>query len=113
MIEMKKLITVMIICVCVLMLAACGGGGSKASAYRVITSDESGAPVEGVNLQFCSDEMCQMGETGADGTAVFEVSEGAYTVKVFSVPEGYAEDKTEYQAPETYGDINITLKAAE
>ena len=110
---MKKMITVMIICVCVLMLAACGGGGSKASAYRVITSDESGAPVEGVNLQFCSDEMCQMGETGADGTAVFEVSEGAYTVKVFSVPEGYAEDKTEYQAPETYGDINITLKAAE
>ena len=113
---MKKLISIMIISVMVLSvlaLTACGGGGSKASAYRVITSDESGAPVEGVNLQFCSDEMCQMGETGADGTAVFEVSEGAYTVKVFSVPEGYAEDKTEYQAPETYGDINITLKAAE
>ena len=110
--KMKKIIAVILICSCALILAACGGS-SKASAYRVITSDESGAPVAGVNLQFCSDEMCQMGETGADGAAVFDVSEGTYTVKVFSVPEGYAEDKTEYQVPETYGDVNITLKSAE
>ena len=48
------------------------------------------------------------------GIASFEQEEGsAYTVHVYQVPEGYAEDKTEYPAPETYGDITITLRASE
>ncbi len=123
---MKKIIALLVICMGVFMLAGCGGSGSndsgEASAsgenpgnvYRVITVDESGAPVAGTMVQFCSDQMCIMGETDADGVAVFEQEEaGIYTVKVYAVPEGYAEDKTEYPAPETYGDVNITLKAAE
>lgn len=137
---MKKIITLMvIICMSVAVLAACGGSGkdsaaststdsaasteagSEASsaedsgdAYRVIVTDESGKAVEGVMVQFCSDALCQMGETDADGIAVFaDQEEGAYTVHVYSVPEGYAEDETEYPAPETYGDVNITLKAAQ
>lgn len=108
------------------MLAGCGGSGSSDSGaapaggenpgnvYRVITVDESGAPVAGTMVQFCSDQMCIMGETDADGVAVFEQDEaGIYTVKVYAVPDGFAEDKTEYPAPESYGDVNITLKAAE
>lgn len=114
---MKKLTAVLIICMGVFMLAACGGGspssGGDASAYTVITVDESGAPVKGVSLQFCSGDMCQMGETGTDGKAVFEVEEGRYTVHVFQAPEGYAEDSTEYELPEDYGEVTITLKAAE
>lgn len=118
---MKKMIAVLTVCLCVFMLAACGGGsssdssssGGKASAYTVLTVDESGAPVEGVSLQFCSGDMCQMGETGKDGKAVFEVEEGRYTVHVFQAPDGYAEDSTEYELPESYGEVTITLKPAE
>lgn len=140
---MKKIITLaIIICMSMAVLAACGGSASKSTdsaaststdsaastdsgsgapaaenpgdAYRVIVTDESGKAVEGVMVQFCSDALCQMGETDADGIAVFaDQEEGAYTVHVYSVPEGYAEDETEYPAPETYGDVNITLKAAQ
>ena len=112
----------MILCMGMSVFAACGSGskslsGSSATenrtdAYRVIVSDESGAGVQGVMVQFCSDQMCMMGETDASGIAVFENQpEGAYTVHVYSVPEGYAEDETEYTAPEKYGDVNIILKA--
>ena len=54
-----------------------------------------------------------MAETSSDGIATFEQEEGTYTVHIYKVPEGYAEDKTEYPAPETYGDVKVTLKAAE
>lgn len=117
---MKRLIALFAICLGVLVLAGCGGsadsdsgtgaGENPGNVYRVITVDESGAPVAGTVVQLCSDEMCLMGETDADGIAVFEQEEGQYTVKVFSVPEGFAEDKTEYPVPESYGDVNITLK---
>ena len=117
---MKKIITLMILCLTVTLLAACGGGGDQPAAsenpgdvYRVITVDGSGAPVEGVMVQFCSDQICQMGETDADGIAVFQADEGVYTVHIYSVPEGYAEDETEYPAPETYGDVTVTLNAAQ
>lgn len=119
---MKKLITfAVILCMGMMLFAACGGSGSDSGSsipenpgdvYRVIVNDESGAGVQGVMVQFCSPSMCLMGETDANGIAVFEdQAEGTYTVHIYSVPEGYAEDATEYNAPETYGDVSITLKA--
>lgn len=121
---MKKIITLaMVLCMSTFMLAACGGSnaGSAASVpenpgnvYRVVVTDESGAAVQGVMIQFCSETMCLMGETDDSGIATFEnQEEGAYTVHVYSVPDGYAEDATEYPAPEKYGDVTITLKAAQ
>ncbi len=115
----KSIVLALILCMSVIMFAACGGSSSggkaaAADAYRVVVTDESGGGVQGVMVQFCSDQMCLMGETDGDGIAVFEgQAEGAYTVHVYSVPEGYAEDATEYEAPATYGDVNITLKAAQ
>ncbi len=118
---MKKILGMMVLCLAILMLASCGGGqsagsedaaaaGNPGDVYRVITVDESGAPVAGVMVQLCSEQMCVMGETDQDGVAVFNSDEGLYTVHVYSVPEGYAEDATEYPVPETYGDVTITLK---
>ena len=101
-------------------LVACGSGSGSGGAapanpgnvYRVIIQDESGAPVEGVALQFCSDVMCYTGQTDAQGIATFKADEGTYVVHVKKVPEGFAEDMTEYEAPQTFGDVTITLKAA-
>lgn len=120
---MKKTITALLICVLLTMLTACRLSSKyetldvdlpfePAAAYRVITVDESGAPVAGVTVQFCSDQICTTGETDADGIAVFDSPEGIYTVHVGSVPEGYAEDETEYPVPGKYGDVTITLKTA-
>ena len=117
--SLKKHIAVLLLCGGILLLAGCGGESAApagapenpGNVYRVIVTDEAGAPVEGVTVQFCSDAMCLMGETDADGIAVYpDVAEGSYTVHVLKVPDGYADDETEYPAPETYGDVAVTLQ---
>ena len=129
---MKKALIVLTMCMTVIFLGACGSGGAGSAGseqeattaaaasdgsgdmYRVVVNDEAGKPVPGVMVQFCSDQFCQMGETDADGIAAYPDSpEGVYHVKVYSVPEGYAEDTAEYPVPEKFGDVTITLKAAE
>lgn len=122
---MRKITAILILCISMILLASCGGnkGDDKDSSskipenpgnvYRVIAVDESAAPVQGVTVQFCSDQLCIMGETGEDGIAVFEDrEEGSYTVHIYAVPEGFAEDTEEYKMPDTYGDLTITLKKA-
>lgn len=103
-------------------LCACGGGndssgsGSDAeakNAYMAIVVDEKNAPVEGVSVQLCSDDACVMQQTDATGVAEFQVDEGKYTIHILSVPEGFAEDSTEYEVPEAYSVVNIVLKKAE
>ncbi|MBR3364462.1 MAG: redoxin family protein [Solobacterium sp.] len=84
----------------------------KKNGYRVVVTDSDGAPVPGASLQFCSDTTCMMGRTDAEGAAFFETAEGHYTVHVMKVPEGYLKSDEEYTAPETYGDVNVTLKKA-
>lgn len=128
---MKKIILLMVMCMSLLLMAACGssGGSEKAAPaesekassaesdnqsdiYRVIVNDEAGKPVQGAMVQFCSDQFCQMGETDADGIVSYpDTPEGSYHAKLYSVPEGFAMDSTEYPVPETYGDVTITLKA--
>jgi hypothetical protein len=54
-----------------------------------------------------------MAETDENGIASFEgFDEGSYTIHVLTVPEGFEKDTAEYEAPDTYGDVTITLKAA-
>ena len=114
---MKKVIALtVILCMAAALLASCGGSSvpkNPGNVYRVIVNDESGKGVQGVVVQFCSDIMCLVGETDANGIATFkDQEEGAYTVHVYSVPEGFAEDANEYEAPDKYGDVIITLKTA-
>ncbi len=83
---------------------------APAQVYQVLVTDEAGAPVPGVTLQFCSDTACVLGKTGADGIAVFAFDAGSYTVHIQKVPEGYAKDRTEYRAPAEPGLMTVVLK---
>ena len=82
------------------------------NVYRIMVCDPAGTAVSGVRLQFCSDVFCQMNITDEQGIAMFDSPEGFYTVHVFSMPDGYLEDNTEYPVPAQYGDVVITLQKA-
>ena len=83
------------------------------ACYRVLVYDVDGNPVQGVAIQFCSDDACNMAKTDADGIARFAVDEGMeYTVHVLKVPEGYAKDAGEYKTETAYSDVMIFLNAA-
>ena len=119
---MKKILIMLLsLSLITALLCACGGGsdssgGSDAeakNAYMALVVDEDNAPVEGVSVQLCSDDACVMQQTDATGIAEFQVDEGKYTIHILSVPEGFAEDSTEYEVPEAYSVVNIVLKKAE
>lgn len=94
-------------------LALLNGEASPATCYRVIVTDKNGSPVQGVAIQFCSEESCTMLKTNADGTAIFNMPEGtSYTVHILKVPKGYAPDAAEYPVPAAYGDIRLTVDFA-
>lgn len=82
------------------------------SVYTVICVDEAGSPVPGVKVQLCDDDMCRMAKTDEDGVARFDAASGDYVIHVLKVPEGYAKDSTEYEAPALAGEVTIVLKAA-
>ena len=104
---MKKLLALCLTLILALgLMTGCGGDKN----YEVLVSDESGAPVSGVKVQFCSDTECMMETTGENGIAVFEREAGEYTVHVLTVPEGYASDSTEYSAPDEPGRVTIVLE---
>ena len=78
--------------------------------YRVLVYDVDGNPVKGVSIQFCSDSMCNMNKTDADGIARFDMDEGMeYTVHVLKVPAGYAKESGEYVTQTVYSDVTIFL----
>ena len=102
----KVLAVCLLLALAVVALAACG----KKANYEVLVNDASGKPVAGVTVQFCSDTECIMGETDANGIAVFEKAAGKYTVHILKAPEGFAKDETEYPAPAEPGRMTIALK---
>ena len=88
-----------------------GSAPTAGTPYRIICVDESGSPVAGATVQFCSDTQCMMGKTDENGVAVFEEAPGHYTVHLLKVPQGFAKDSAEYEAPELPGDLTIVVKA--
>lgn len=85
-------------------------GEEKKNGCRIIVKDETGGPVEGVTVQFCSDTTCMVGKTDAEGAASFNAEKGHYTVHVQKVPAGYAACTDEFVVPEDLGDVEITVK---
>lgn len=111
---MKKTNKFLALVLTLIMMAGiiCSCGAKKASGYEVLVNDANGNPVPGVTIQFCSDTECSSGQTGEDGIAVFDKEAGSYTVHVLSVPDGYAADSTEYEAPAQPDRMTIVLNQA-
>lgn len=105
---MKK--TIAIILTLCLMLTTLGTCAFADGGYQIQVVDTDGAPVEGVTVQFCSDDQCLMGKTDADGMTAFDEPAGSYTVHLLKVPAGYEKDSTEYPAPEAPDLIVLTVQ---
>lgn len=98
--------------VCFLLaLLLLGTAAAAEEGYRVTVTDEDGAPVAGVMVQFCSDTACMTAVTDENGAAFFAQGAGAYTVHILKAPEGFAPDDTEYPAPAEPGEVGITLRS--
>ncbi len=81
--------------------------------YKVTVKDADGNPVEGVSIQRCLDELCKLPvSTNAEGIVTFDEEKNDWQVKVSSVPEGYAEDKTVYTFEGDSTELVITLTKA-
>lgn len=78
--------------------------------YTVKVVDASGAPVEGVAVQFCDDNGCRMPvATNAEGIVTLTEAESNFHITLASVPAGYAADATEYYFD---GEVEITITLA-
>lgn len=70
---------------------------ANSGAYLVCVMDtETMSPIQGVQVQLCSDSMCWMGKTDENGLASFEVDPGTYTVHITKAPEGYVKSEEEF-----------------
>ncbi len=70
---------------------------ADSDAYLVYVKDaETMAPMPGVNVQFCSDVLCQMGKTDENGVAAFHSDPGTYTVHLMKAPDGYVSNTEEF-----------------
>jgi len=87
-----------------------GAAANDAGMYRVYVADDSGKPVEGATVQFCSDSECTLGKTDAQGVASFQVPEGNYTVHLLKVPADFEKNSTEYTMLSTYSDLSIVVE---
>ena len=90
--------------------AAEEAAAETAGEYKVVVYDEDRNPLADVYVQFCSDNACKYEVTDENGTAVFNEPAGTYTIHVADVPEGFEETDEEFEAPETPGTVEITLK---
>ena len=82
-------------------------------AYVIYVKDaESGNPIEGAKIQFCSDLECRLGTTDGTGMAVFEADPGDYTAHLLKTPEGYEENTEELVLTADNHEGTIKLKKA-
>ena len=80
-------------------------------AYVLHTVDQSGAPVPGVYINFCSDTSCTLAETDENGTAAFESAPGVYHVQLVKAPEGYSFDADfDMYTGSTYGEWVVRIR---
>ena len=112
---MRKFVVSLILCVTVLTAALAWAVVNDASPngeriFRVCVSDGSG-PVKDAAIQFCSETVCQIDQTNAQGVATFDMPEGkSYEIHVLKVPAGYEMNTEVFKTLDVYSDVFILLK---
>ena len=105
-----------------LLAEACAASGAEtpketesaaAKEYRIVVQDEEKAPVEGVVIQFCREDLCLMGTTDESGTVAFAEPEGVYEVHVLKAPEGFPVPEQVYTTGSKYEELKIMLPGAD
>ena len=91
-----------------------GEGESAPQAYVLRVTDQEGAPVPGVYVNFCTDAACTMKQSDENGDVVFGGEPGEYHVQLLKVPEGYSFDpEFELYTGPGYGGWTIVIRKDE
>ena len=112
---MRKFLALSTLCLAVLTADPSWAAANVASAngehfFRIFVFD-GGTPVEDVVVQFCSDTFCNIGKTGAQGLAAFDMPEGKpYEVHVLKVPAGYKAKTETFKTLDVYSDVVISIE---
>ena len=79
--------------------------------YTVKIVDANGAPIKGVEVQFCDDNGCRMPvATNEEGIVTLTDKASNFHVTIASVPAGYAADANEYYFDDEI-ELTVTLQA--
>lgn len=95
---LKRIAAALLLLAAAAALCACGGAkGTKEEKavpgeYRFTFTDADGKGIEGVSVQLCTDKMCKIVKSDADGKAVYTVKPDDYEVHIARIPDGYVFD---------------------
>ncbi len=73
-------------------LTEADGGKETPQAYILHITDQDGAPVPGVYVNFCTDLACFMAQSDETGTVTFDGAPDVYHIQLLKLPEGYSAD---------------------
>lgn len=81
------------------------------AAYLIRITDTSGAPVPGVMVQVCSEEICNVYFSDENGQCAFVLAPDNWEMHLLMLPEGYTGDTESVTELDPLGEeINITLE---
>ncbi len=80
-------------------------------AYVLHVTDQYGAPVPGVMVNFCTDMACTMMQGDGNGTITFRGAQDVYHVQLLKAPQGYSFDRSlELYVGRDYGEWVLRIR---
>ena len=87
-----------------------GVTGKEDEEYVFICRDQNNAPVKGVKLQICTEEICMMQESDENGEVRYAGDLYQYDIHVYSVPKEYElVSEKDFKTETKYGTYKILL----
>ena len=79
--------------------------------YTVMVTDKDGRGLEKAMVQVCTNEICQVYFTDADGMVQFTNAPYAYEIHILKVPDGFVRPVETYLLPQEGGSLIIQVNA--
>ena len=84
--------------------------GQESGEYVFICQDQNDAPVKGVRLQICTEEVCMMKESNENGEIRTDAALYNYDIHVYSVPKEYElVSEKDFKTGSEYGTFKISF----